>query len=66
MVKKVLGGYSVAGVICDFTKIESIKSAMDGFIFADNSLKTNMFKLHREKFNYNAMSDKIGSLIDSL
>ena len=66
IVKKVLGDYSVAGVICDFTKIESIKSAMDGFTLADNSLKTNMFKLHREKFNYNAMSDKICSLIDSL
>ena len=66
IVQQVLSCYSSAGVTCNFVNVSDIVSKIDLVVNESENVSGAMQKLHREKFNYDLMTDSFKSLVESV
>ena len=66
LIRKCLAPYPDAGIVCDFTNIDDIKTKIETLLSSQLDRRTTMQTLHKERFNYGVFREKTESLINSV
>ena len=66
LIRKCLAPYPDAGIVCDFTNIDDIKTKIETLLSSQLDRRTTMQTLHKERFNYGVLREKTENLIKSV